>query len=63
MEIKGLKENEQVKDKMKRQIWRSKTSPNSPKQDNPRGTHLGFFQGSLKRVHSSEVGLFLVKLT
>ena len=48
---------------MKKESWNIgnslQTHPNSPKQDHFRGNP----QDSPKRVHFSEVGLFLVKLT
>jgi len=52
MEIKGLKKNEQVKDKMKRQSWNIENSPPS------KITTEELAQGSLKRVHSSEIEFF-----
>jgi len=54
MKIKGLKENAQVKDK----VGTLKTRLNSPIKITPEK----LAKDSLKRVHSSEVGSFLVKL-
>jgi len=44
---------------MKRESWKI---GNSPKQDHSRGTRPRLVQGLPKRVHSSEVEFFLVKL-
>jgi len=59
MEIKRLKENRQDE---KEKLERWKTRPNLPKQDHSRGNRPRLAQGLAIQVHSSEVGLFLVKL-
>jgi len=62
MKIKGLKQNGQVEDKMKRQSWNIQNSSKLVQTHISKITSKELDQGSLKRVHSSEVGLFLVKL-
>jgi len=63
MEIKGIKDNGQVKDKMKRQSWNIENLPKFAQTHPSKITPEELAQSSLKRVHSSEVGRFLVKLT
>jgi len=58
MEMEGLKENRQDE---KGKVEMLKTCPNSSKLAQSRGTRPGLAQGSPRRVHSIEVGLFLVK--
>jgi len=57
--FRNLGENEDEKGKLEH--W--KLAQNLPKKDHSIGTHPRLVQGSPKKVHSSEVGFFLVKLT